>query len=136
MKYRTWTKPAKVFMVSGIIFFTIILVLANAARGPISDYMLEESLSRQNVSLTEWSLALGANPSLENEYHVSVVARAAGHGDRKMVEVLLVHGANPDVRNYLGQPSMDTIADQRIVKILQKALLIRRRKEGQHPNRY
>ena len=118
-RLRVLAGPTAIFLVGIIV---VLSILAYIAPGECTNFLLEEGVRGHSLSLTELALTCGANPRLENEYHVSFLGLAARHGDRRIVETLLAYGANPDVRNYLGQPAMDTISDPEIVHMLQEAM--------------
>ena len=84
--------------------------------------MLEYAQSKRSIRMTNIALFFGANPCLENEYHVSILARAAWNGEVEIVKILLVHGANPDIRNYQGESSINGVKDKRIIILLHQAM--------------
>jgi len=96
--------------------------------GYIANYFLEDAVHKQNVRSTDLALFLGADPCLENEYQVSILARAT-YGNIEIVRILLQHGADPDIRDYLGRPAIDSVEDPHIVALLQQAMKDRKKKE-------
>lgn len=105
-----------------LIAIIVCAVITRVGWGYVADYILEEAVSKHDVRRTNIALFLGANPCVENEYHVSIVAEASWAGDIEIVKILLLHGANPDIRNYMGVSVIDSTKDKRIIALLQQAM--------------
>ena len=101
--------------------------ITRISSGYIANYFLEDAVAKGNIRFTDFALLLGADPCLENEYHVSMVAEAAFLGQYDIVKLLLQYGANPDIRDYQGDSSIDGVTDPRIVALLKQAMQDRKK---------
>lgn len=105
-----------------LIAIAVCAVGVRSGLGYLADFILDDAISKHDVRRTNYALSLGANPCLENEYHVSMLSEAACGGQIEVVKILLSHGADPDIRNYMGTSSITAVKDKRIVALLQQAM--------------